>query len=124
MKAKQLGLLAGISALLVGISIQPVPASAQGFEFEFGERGMRIERPDYYERRYDRRYERREERRYDRRGCSPRAALAAASRHLDDPYITATNRNYYYIAGYGKRGGARGRPDSVQISRAPGCQRV
>ncbi|WP_172745819.1 hypothetical protein [Neorhizobium sp. T7_12] len=123
MKAKQFGLLAGISALLVGVSIQPAPATAQGFEFEFGERGMRIERPDYYDRRYDRRYERRDERRYDR-GCSPRAALNAASRYLDDPYITATNRNYYFIAGYGKRGGNRGRSDSVIISRAPGCSRA
>ena len=116
MKTKQLGLLAGISALLVGISIQPVPATAQGFEFEFGERGMRIERPDGYDRRYDRRYE--------RSGCGPREALAAASRHLDDPYISRANRNYYFIGGYGKRGGSRGHPDSVIISRAPGCPRA
>ncbi|CAN7620624.1 hypothetical protein [Neorhizobium tomejilense] len=119
MKAKQFGLLAGMSALLVGVSIQPAPATAQGFEFEFGERGMRIERPDGYDRRYDRR-----ERRYERSGCGPREALGAASRYLDDPYINAENRRYYYIDGYGKRGGGRGRPDSVMISKAPGCPRV
>jgi hypothetical protein len=120
MKAKQLGMLAGISALLVGISIQPAPATAQGFELEFGERGMRIERPDNYDRRYDRR----ERRRYERSGCGPREAVSAASRYLNDPYINAENRNYYYIDGYGKRGGARNRPDSVMISKAPGCPRV
>ncbi|UIK08736.1 hypothetical protein [Neorhizobium galegae] len=124
MKAKQFGLLAGMSALLVGISIQPAPATAQGFELEFGERGMRIERPDGYDRRHDRRYDRRYERRSERSGCGPREALGAASRYLDDPAINAENRRYYSIDGYGKRGGGRGRPDSVMISKAPGCPRV
>ncbi|MCJ9751203.1 hypothetical protein MOV61_10805 [Neorhizobium sp. BETTINA12A] len=120
MRAKLIGLLAGMSTVLVGVGIQPAPASAQGFEFEFGERGPRMERR-YYD---DRRYERREERRYERSGCGPREAVAAASRYLNDPYINTENRNYYYIDGYGKRGGARNRPDSVMISKAPGCPRV
>jgi hypothetical protein len=120
MRAKLIGLLAGISTLLVGIGIQTAPATAQGFEFEFGDRGPRLERRDYYDRRYDRR----EGRRYERSSCSPRQALGAATRFLDDPYINSENRNYYYIDGYGKRGGARGRPDSVIITKAPGCPRV
>uniref|UniRef100_UPI003100FFC0 hypothetical protein n=1 Tax=Neorhizobium sp. EC2-8 TaxID=3129230 RepID=UPI003100FFC0 len=119
MKAKKIGFLAGISTLLLGIGVQPAPVAAQGVEFQFGERGVRVERPDYYNRRYDRR----EDRRYDRYGCSPREALAAASRYLNDPYINSQNRNYYFIDGYGKRGGARNRLDSVVISRAPGCER-
>jgi len=119
MRAKLIGPMAAVSTVLVGLSIQPAPATAQGFEFEFGDRGPRMERR-YYD---DRRYDRREERRNDRYGCSPREALAAASRYLNDPYINSQNRNYYFIDGYGKRGGARNRLDSVVISRAPGCER-
>ncbi|CAN7615896.1 hypothetical protein [Neorhizobium sp. LjRoot104] len=129
MKTTKSGLLATILALLTSFGVPSAPATAQGFEFEFGERGVRVERPDDYDRRYYRRddYDRRHYRRDDRRdrpGCSPRAALSAASRHLNDPFINAENRSYYYIGGYGKRGGARGRVDSVIISKAPGCPRV
>jgi hypothetical protein len=119
MNEKKLRLLAGLSVLLVGIGIQSSPVAAQGVEFQFGEGGVRIERPGGYDRRYDRR----DDRRYGRSGCSPREALAAASRYLNDPYINSQNRNYYFIDGYGKRGGSRNRPDSVVISRAPGCER-
>lgn len=121
MKAKQFGLLACLAAMVAGISILPAPVAAQGIEFDFDGGGVRIIRPDDYDRRYYRRDERRS---YDRRGCSPRQALIAASRHLDEPRINSVSRSYYFIDGYGKRGGNRGGPDSVIISRAPGCERA
>lgn len=126
MKAKQFAVLAGMSVLLLGTSILPGPAAAQ-VEFNLRDGGVRIGRPDDDRRYYrddDRRYreDRRSERRY-RPGCSPRQALAAASRYLDDPRIRSVNRAYYDIDGYGKRGGNRGRPDGVRISTAPDCER-
>lgn len=135
MKAKKFLVLSGMSAML-GLSILPGPAGAQ-VQFGLREDGIRIQRADEYDRRYyrdDQRYYR-EDRRYDRDregerygryrpGCSPREALAAASRYLNDPRINSVNRNFYFIDGFGKRGGSRNRPDSVMISTAPGCQRA
>lgn len=124
MKAKQFAVLAGMSLLLLGF---PGPAAAQ-VEFDLRDGGVRIVRPDD-ERRYyrdDERYyreDRRHERRYARPGCSPRQALAAASRYIDDPRIRSVNRAFYDIDGYGKRGSKRGRPDGVRISTAPDCER-
>lgn len=130
MKAKQLALLAGMSAILVGMGVLPGPAVAQVVQFDFGDGDVQIIRPDddrrYYRRdewREDRRYERGHGGYYGRRGCSPRQALAAASRHLDDPRIRSVNRYYYEIDGYGKRGSKRGRLDGVRISTAPDCER-
>lgn len=120
MNGRKIRLLAVASTLLVGMGIQATPAAAQGVELQLGERGVRLVRPDDYDRRYDR-YEGRS---YGRSGCSPREALAAASRYLNDPYINSQNRNFYFIDGYGKRGGSRNRPDSVMISRGPGCERA
>ncbi|MBP1847951.1 hypothetical protein J2046_006236 [Rhizobium petrolearium] len=129
MKAKQLALLAGMSAMLVGLGVLPGPAVAQVVQFDFGDGDVRIVRPDD-DRRYYRRDEWRDDRRYERRygeygrpGCSPRQALAAASRYLDDPRIRSVHRRYYDIDGYGKRGSNRGRPDGVRISTAPNCER-
>jgi len=127
MKAKQFVLLAGMSALLVGMSILPAPVAAQGVEFDFGNGGVRMGRPYDDDRRYYRRDDRRGDWRDDRGyrpGCSPREALAAASRYLNDPRINSVRRGVYYIDGFGKRGGARNRPDSVYISAAPGCARI
>ncbi|MCQ1852739.1 hypothetical protein [Neorhizobium galegae] len=125
MKAKYIAMLAGVAATFMGTSIAPTPAIAQ-VEFEFGTGGGR----SYDNRRYyrdDYRDEYREDRRYDRRsayrGCSPRQALSAASRWLDDPRIRSVNRAYYDIDGYGKSGRNRGRPDGVRISTAPDCER-
>ena len=135
MKAKTLSLVAAMSALLIGAGIPRGPAAAQVVQFDFGEGDVRIVRPDegrrYYrddwrdDRRYrdDRRDNGRYERRYSRAGCSPRQALAAASRYLDDPRIRSVTRQYYDIDGYGKSGGNRGRPDGVRISTAPDCER-
>lgn len=129
MKAKYIAILAGLAAIFTGTSVAPTPAAAQ-VEFEFGTGGGR----SYDSRRYyrddyrdDYRDEYREDRRYDRRsanrGCSPRQALSAASRWIDEPRIRSVNRAYYDISGYGKSGRNRGRPDGVRISTAPDCAR-
>ena len=120
MKAKQFAVLAGMSVLLLGTSILPEPAAAQ-MEFDLRDGGVRIVRPDDDRRYY--REDRRYERRYAQPGCSPRQALAAASRYVDEPRIRSVNRAFYDIDGYGKRGSKRGRPDGVRISTAPDCER-
>ncbi|MCQ1852742.1 hypothetical protein [Neorhizobium galegae] len=128
MKAKQFVVLTGVSVLFVGMSILPGTAAAQ-MEFDLRDGGVRIVRPDDDRRHYrddDRRYyreDRRYERRYAQPGCSPRQALAAASRYIDEPRIRSVNRAFYDIDGYGKRGSKRGRPDGVRISTAPDCER-
>jgi hypothetical protein len=121
MKARYIAILAGLAAIFTGTSIVPTPAVAQ-VEFEFRTDGGR----SYDNRRYYR-DDYREDRRYDRRsanrGCSPRQALSAASRWIDEPRIRSVNRAYYDISGYGKSGRNRGRPDGVRISTAPDCER-
>ncbi|MFB9952140.1 hypothetical protein ACFFP0_25115 [Rhizobium puerariae] len=128
MKAKHMALLAGMSALFVGMSMLPGPAVAQVVQFDLDDGGVRVMRPDDYERRYYRRDDRRDdwrgERRYSRPGCSPGQALNAATRYLYDPRIRSANRRYYYIDGYGKSGRRRGHPDDVRISTGFGCDRV
>ncbi|WP_150132676.1 hypothetical protein [Neorhizobium sp. SOG26] len=120
-----LGMFAGICvSAVLGLVYAPTAAQAQ-FDIRGGGYIERYngdeyaQAPDYREFRR----ERHSERRYGRAGCTPRQALAAASRWLDDPQIRRVYRSYYDIDGYGKRGGNRGRPDGVRISTAPDCAR-
>ncbi len=119
MIARKIAMAAGICAMVLGGVAVSEPAFAQTMQYDL-RRGDVIVGPGYDDR-YDRRYERRDDRRY-RPGCSPRSALSEARRWLDEPRIKGQNRQYYYIDGYGKRGGNRGRPDTVYID-AMTCDR-
>lgn len=124
----------GYLALLAGLLVTgPSVAFAQSIQFELRDGSTRIQQGydgRYYDRRDDRYYDRRyhdrdnryEERRADR-GCSPRRALATASKYLHEPRIVAAYRDYYEITGYGRTGGNRGRPDGMRISTDSSCRR-
>ncbi len=139
MRQLSLAVLLGLSTLAGGMISNPSLSVAQGVQFDLRNGDIRVQRGDDYDPRYDRRHDRHDERRYDERryddryerrsdrrprgGCSPRQALAAASNFVRSPRIVSVNREYYLIDGYGKSGGGRGRPDSVEIYNAPGCDR-
>ncbi len=119
-----LGKIAG-GFLIALVGLSAVPVAAQNYDGIY-RGGPPQDRRFYNDRdRYDRDRDRYDRDRDTRRaGCSPREALAAASRFLYDPRINTATRRYYAIDGFGKRGGNRGGPDSVYISTAPGCSRI